>query len=61
MARGIAPKRRNGIGMRGAALLSAALAGLALGLAGIWQLEAARAGLTITRLQAGTTPLTVYR
>ena len=61
MARGIAPKRRNGIGMRGAALLIAALAGLALCLAGIWQLEAARAGLTITRLQAGTTPLTVYR
>ena len=35
MARGIAPKRRNGIGMRGAALLIAALAGLALCLAGI--------------------------
>ncbi|NPV24729.1 serine aminopeptidase domain-containing protein [Bradyrhizobium aeschynomenes] len=57
----IPPRRRIAIGMRGAALLAAALAGLACCVAGIWQLEAERTGVTITSLQAGTTPITVYR
>lgn len=56
-----APRRRDAIGLRGAALLAAALAGLALCVAGIWRLEAERAGITIAPLQAGTTPITVYR
>jgi len=41
--------------------LLAALAGLLLCGAGIWNLEAARAGLTITPLAVGTTPATIYR
>ncbi|WP_315782796.1 serine aminopeptidase domain-containing protein [Bradyrhizobium sp. SZCCHNR2011] len=52
---------RNAIGMRNVALLAAALSGLALCIAGLWRLEAARDGVTITQLQAGTTPITVYR
>ncbi|MGJ4965096.1 alpha/beta hydrolase [Bradyrhizobium sp. HKCCYLRH3061] len=56
-----APRRRDAIGLRGAALLAAALAGLALCVAGIWRLEAERAGITITPLRAGSTPITVYR
>ncbi|CCE03966.1 alpha/beta hydrolase [Bradyrhizobium sp. STM 3809] len=56
-----APRGRNTIGMRGIVLLAAALVGLALGLAGVWQLEGARDGITITPLQAGTTPISVYR
>ncbi|CCD91258.1 conserved membrane hypothetical protein [Bradyrhizobium sp. ORS 375] len=56
-----ATRRRNAIGMRGVALLAAALAGLALCAAGLWRLEAARDGVSITQLQAGTTPMTVYR
>ncbi|UFZ07056.1 alpha/beta hydrolase [Bradyrhizobium ontarionense] len=59
MEREIAPRMR--ITMPGAALLAAALAGLAFCMAGIWQLEGARAGVTITQLETGTTPLTVYR
>ncbi|WP_257168897.1 alpha/beta hydrolase [Bradyrhizobium sp. SRS-191] len=43
------------------ALLAAALAGLALGIIGIWRLEAVRAGLTITQGQVGTTPITIYQ
>lgn len=39
----------------------AAVIGLALCLAGIWQLESERAGITISALQAGTTPITVYQ
>ena len=43
------------------ARLFAALAGLFLCVVGLWNLEAARAGLTIMPLQIGTTPATVYR
>ena len=41
--------------------LLAFLIGLTLCGAGVWRLEAARAGLTITPLEVGTTPATVYR
>jgi hypothetical protein len=41
--------------------LLAALAGLLFCAAGIWHLEAARSGLTITPLSVGTTPATVYQ
>jgi dienelactone hydrolase len=41
--------------------LLAALAGLLFCSAGIWHLEKARSGLTITPLAVGTTPATVYR
>ncbi|MGJ5176212.1 dienelactone hydrolase family protein [Bradyrhizobium oligotrophicum] len=57
----IPPRKRIAIGLRNAALLAAALAGLACCAAGTWQLEAARARITITRTEAGTTPMTVYR
>ncbi|MGJ5142284.1 alpha/beta hydrolase [Bradyrhizobium oligotrophicum] len=56
-----AARRRDAIGLRGAALLAAALAGLALCVAGLWRLEAERMGISITPLQAGSTPVTVYR
>lgn len=39
----------------------AALVGLICCLAGLWQLEAERRGLTITELAVGTTPATVYQ
>ncbi len=39
----------------------AALAGLAMCIAGAWNLERARSGLTIAPLNAGATPATVYR
>ncbi|XUM20010.1 alpha/beta hydrolase [Bradyrhizobium oligotrophicum S58] len=55
------PRKRVTIGMRRAALLAATLAALLLCGAGIWRLEAERAGLSITALQVGTTPATVYR
>jgi hypothetical protein len=41
--------------------LWAALAGLLLSGTGIWHLETARSGLSITPLAIGTTPATVYR
>lgn len=40
--------------------LAAGVAGLALALFGVFQLEMARAGLTITHMMAGETPVTVY-
>ncbi|MFO1168905.1 MAG: alpha/beta hydrolase [Rhodoblastus sp.] len=43
------------------ARLIAALAGLALCALGVWNLEAARAHLTIAPLAVGTTPATIYR
>lgn len=57
----IAPPKRIATGVRGAALLAAALVGVVFCAAGIWRLEAERAGVTISTLQAGTTPITVYR
>lgn len=39
----------------------AAIAGIALCLTGIWHLERERAGISITSLRAGTTPVTVYQ
>lgn len=41
--------------------LAAAIAGLLLCGTGVWNLEAARTGLTIAALDVGTTPATVYR
>ncbi len=41
--------------------LLAALAGLLLSIAGVWRLEGERAGLSITPLWVGTTPVTVYQ
>ncbi|MGJ4929411.1 alpha/beta fold hydrolase [Bradyrhizobium sp. HKCCYLRH3095] len=61
MERGISPRRSMAFSRRSAALMAATMAALALCIAGIWQLEAARAGLTIATLQAGTTPITIYR
>ena len=39
----------------------AAVAGLALILIGLWHLESERHGLSITNIEVGTTPATVYQ
>ncbi|CAL76200.1 conserved hypothetical protein; putative membrane protein [Bradyrhizobium sp. ORS 278] len=52
-----ATRKPHAIGTRGIALL----VGLALCVTGIFWLESERAGVTITSLQAGSTPMTVYR